>query len=126
MKNFDLESKIKAIRVPEPGPEFWQALPGRVITRARGALSEERRRSLSSTASTARNHQSFILALAKFALVCLVTGFCLWQTGVPQIISRTWTKHEKALRQSLTQVPEHLEALMYDEHGLHYLVQDPP
>ena len=37
MKHFDLESKIKSLPVPDPGEEFWQSLPQRVLARARAA-----------------------------------------------------------------------------------------
>jgi hypothetical protein len=118
MKKFDLESKIRSIRVPEREPEFWEKMPGRVLEHAHSGDSAGRRH--------LPFPSPFIVAMARISVACVVAGVCLWQSGLPQTMSRNLIKDEKALRQSLNQVPKHLEAMMRDEHGLHYLIQDSP
>jgi len=118
MNKFDLESKIRSIHVPERDLEFWEQMPGRILQHTRSGASAER-----------RHLPSFfqcLVATARFSMACAVISFCLWQTGLPQTVSRNLLRDERALRQSLTQVPRHLEAMMRDEHGLHYLIQDSP
>lgn len=114
MKNFDLESKIKSVRVPERDEAFWQTLPQLVV---RKAVIRPIRNPLCSL---------FTILNSKFAFAALVLGLCLWQSRMPQTVSRALVKDEQELRQSLAQFPKRLETLMRDEHGLHKLVQDPP
>ena len=45
---------------------------------------------------------------------------------MPQAIARRVLQDERQMRQALAQLPERLDTLMHDEHGLHNLVQDPP
>jgi len=118
MKEFDLESKIRSIRVPQRDPDFWEQMPGRVLKHTRSGVSAERRHLPS--------RSPFIVGMARLSAACAVAAFCLWQSGLPQTMSRNLLKDEKALRQSLAQVPKHLETMMSDEHGLHYLIQDSP
>ena len=35
MKDFDLESKVKAVRVPERDEDYWEAFPHRMMTELR-------------------------------------------------------------------------------------------
>lgn len=117
MKNVDLESKIKSMRVPERDGEFWEALPQRVLAKAQAA-PEPQPQSF---------HFSLFATLSlKFALAGLVLGFCLWQSRMPQAISHQLLKEQREMRQALAQFPQRLDNFMRDEHGLHNLIQDPP
>ncbi len=117
MKEFDLESKIKSVRVPERGEDFWQTLPPRVLARAQSAPKPR---------ALPFHHSLFAILNSKFALACLVAGICLWQSRMPQAISHRLLQDERQMRQALAHLPERLDTLMQDEHGLHSLVQDPP
>jgi 2-polyprenyl-6-methoxyphenol hydroxylase-like FAD-dependent oxidoreductase len=117
MNHFDLESKIKSVRVPERDAQFWQDLPQRVLARAQAAPERQ---------PAPRRHCLFAILSSPFAVACLVLGLCLWQSQMPQAISRALLQDEREMRQTLAQFPARLDTLMRDEHGLHYLIQDPP
>jgi hypothetical protein len=119
MKPFDLESKIKSVPVPERDGEFWQNLPQRVMARAQAD-----REPLPHAAPV--RHPLFTLLHSQIALACLVLGFCLWQSRMPQTITSALLKDGRQMRQTLAQFPGRLDMLMRDEHGLHNLIQDPP
>jgi hypothetical protein len=121
MNHFDLESKIKSIRVPERDGEFWQTLPERVLAQAQAQSAREQR-----SPASHFHYSLFAILNSKFMLACLVAGFCLWQSRMPQAISYKLLKDEREVRQALAQWPGHLDTLMRDEHGLHNLIQDPP
>lgn len=40
MKDFDLESKVKAVRVPERDEDYWEAFPRRMLTELRSVPVE--------------------------------------------------------------------------------------
>jgi hypothetical protein len=119
MNHLDLESKIKSIRVPERDGEFWQTLPQRVLAQAQDARAQK-------PAAPHFHHSLFAILSSKFVLACLVAGFCLWQSRMPQTISNKLLKDEREMRQALAQWPGRLDTLMRDEHGLHNLILDPP
>jgi hypothetical protein len=122
MKEFDLESKIKSVRVPERDGEFWQTLPQRVLAKAQTAPAPDSHASTSSPL-----HSSlFNILNSKFIMAVLAAAFCLWQTRLPQAVSHRLLQDERQMRQTLAQLPGRLDTLMHDEHGLHSLVQDPP
>jgi hypothetical protein len=122
MKDFDLESKIKSVRVPGRDGEFWQSLPPRVLARAQAA-PEAKPGALPSPPS---HYSLFTILNSKFALAVLLLGLCLWQSRMPQAISRVLLKDEREMRQALAQFPAGLDTFLRDEHGLHNLIQDPP
>jgi hypothetical protein len=122
MKDFDLESKIKSVRVPERDGEFWQTLPRRVLAKAQAA-PEARPPAFPSPPS---HYSLFTILNSKFVLAVLLLGLCLWQSRMPQAISRVLLKDGREMRQALAQFPSRLDTLMRDEHGLHNLILDPP
>ena len=82
MKNFDLESKIKSVRVPERDAAFWQTLPQRVLARAQAAPEPP--------APRAPFHYSlFTILNSQLALACLVVGF-EWSQWFP-LNKNLWT-----------------------------------
>ena len=122
MKDIDLESKIKSVRVPERDGEFWQTLPQRVLATAQAAPGP----APGAVPSPLFDHSLFAILNSKFALAVLLLGLSLWQSRMPQAISRVLVKDEREMRQALAQFPACLDTLMRDEHGLHNLIQDPP
>ena len=123
MNHLDLESKIKSMRVPERDGEFWQTLPERVLAQAEAQAQDARAQK---PAAPHFHYSLFGILSSKFVLACLLAGFCLWQTRMPQTISYKVLKNGRAVRQALAQWPGRLDTLMRDEHGLHNLIQDPP
>ena len=122
MKESDLESKIRSVRVPERDGEFWQTLPSRVMARAQSAPALRR----GADVSPSLHHSLFSVLNSKFALAAVVLGLCLWQSRMPQAVSHLLLQDERQMRQALDQWPQGLHLLMRDEHGLHNLIQDPP
>jgi hypothetical protein len=116
MKDFDLESKVKALRVPERAEDYWQAFPDRVMRELRRTPERPAR-------------QVFMPDLrwcARLALACMMLGFCLWQSRMPGTLSHALRKDEQELRQSVDRIHDNLGRLMQDEHGLDKLVEEQP
>ena len=117
MKDFELESKIKAMRVPERGEDYWEAFPECMLKELRAVPVERPARRL---------YASGLFWGGRLALACLMLGFCLWQSRMPRALSHVLLKDEKELRQSVERLHDNLGALMQDEHGLHKLIEDQP
>ena len=117
MKDFDLESKIKAVRVPERNEDYWEAFPRQVLAELRTVPSER---------PTRREFMPGLWWGGRMALACLMMGFCLWESGTPRALSRALRKDEQELRQSVARLHNNLGTLMQDEHGLHKLIEDQP
>ncbi|MGP8198586.1 MAG: hypothetical protein ACLQU4_03685 [Limisphaerales bacterium] len=116
MKDFDLELKVKALRVPERDEDYWQAFPNRVMRELRRAPEQPARRVF----------MPGLMWGARLALACVMLGFCLWQSRMPATLSHALRKDEKELRQSVERIHDNLGRLMQDEHGLDKLVEDQP
>jgi hypothetical protein len=117
MKNFDLDSELKTLSVPERGREFWDAFPQRVLAQVRAAPAAPPVR----TTSMRRRAWGMGAALA-----CLVASLCLGLSRVPKTACYALLKNGRELRQTARQFPGQLRALMQDEHGLHKLIEDEP
>lgn len=116
MNDSDLESKIKSLRVPGRGDDYWEAFPQQVLAELRAKPTEP------------PVHSSFLpelLWFGRLAFACLMAGFCLAQSPLPKAISRAIRNDEQELRQSITRVDYNLGQLMQDEHGLGNLIEDP-
>jgi hypothetical protein len=117
MKDFDLESKVKSVRVPERDGDYWEAFPRRVLAELRAVPAVRPAR---------REFVPGLLWCGRLALACLMVGFCLWQSRMPRELSHILREDQKELRQSMAQFQVNLCRLMQDEHGLEKLVEDRP
>jgi hypothetical protein len=107
MKDFDLDSHLKSMRVPERDEEYWADFPQTVLAEARVV--------------PARQRPVFCFFLPELVTVCLVAAFCIWHGGLTRSLSRD----ERQLRATLVRLPNNMSRLMQDEHGLHRLIEDP-
>jgi hypothetical protein len=116
MNDFDLESKLRALRVPERGEDYWEAFPGRVMMEARRASAQR---------PAPQPFRAGLPSLGRLALACLMLGFCLWQSRMPGALSHALRKDEQQVRQSVERFHNNLGRFLRDEHGLHQLIEDP-
>jgi len=116
MKKFDLDSELKALRVPERGRDFWEAFPRSVAAELRAAPR------FTPARTTFRPRLVWGLAAG---VACLAAALCLGHE-TPKTLYCVLLKDEKELRQTVRQFPAHVRALMQDEHGLHKLIEDQP
>jgi hypothetical protein len=115
MKNFDLDSELKGLPVPERGEAFWEMFPQRVLEELRA------------TPAPAPLRRTLMPRLAwgfGVALACLVAGFCLGHTRAPKRFCYVLLKDENELRRTVQQFPSHVCGLLQDEHGLSKLVEE--
>jgi hypothetical protein len=111
MTDFDLESKLRSVPVPERSPEYWGDFPAQVRAGLRHTPVE----------FAARHARLPRLAWGgSIALACVMFCLCAW----PAI--HGLTQNQKAFRRELAQFPNHLRVLMQDDHGMHYLIADQP
>jgi hypothetical protein len=109
MNDFELESKLKSVPLPERSEDYWENFPAQVRANLRQAPGE----------FAPRNFWLPRLAWSGgFALAGLIFTLSLW----PSV--HVLLQNEKAFRKELAQLPGHLRVFMQDEHGMHYLVAD--
>lgn len=109
MNDFDLQSKLKSVPVPERTDEYWENFPVQVRANLCRAPIELAPRNL----SLAR-----LAWPGGFALACALFVLALWPSF------NILLKNERMFRRELAELPKHLRVFMADEHGLHYLVAE--
>jgi len=115
MNDFELQSRLKGVPVPERPEEYWQDFPTRVAGQLRRPATLE-------ASGEAAPVSRFAWQLAAGAACLCVCGALLNQPL--RAASTAMLKKEIALRHELNMFPKHLRILMADEHGMHYLVAD--
>jgi hypothetical protein len=114
MNDFDLESKLKSVPLPERPEDYWVNFPSQVRLQLRRATSGEEVR---------ENWLPHFAWKMSVGFSCLVLG--LFVLGQPlKAASHAIFKNEAVIRQQLAELPHHLRIFMADEHGLHYLVAE--
>jgi hypothetical protein len=114
MNDFDLESKLKSVRVPERTEEYWNNFPSQVRVQLRRAAPEPAIR------------ESWLPRFAwsiGTSFACLMVGLLVLSQPLKAASCAIFQK-EQFVRQQLAAIPSHLRVLMADEHGLHYLVAE--
>jgi hypothetical protein len=115
MNDLELQSRLKGIPVPERPEAYWHAFPAQVARQLpRPAVRE--------AANQAAGFSRFAWQLAAG-----VAGLCFSLAVLNQPLraaSSAMLQKEIALRHELNLFPKHLQILMADEHGMHYLVAD--
>jgi hypothetical protein len=117
MKDSEINSELKSLRVPERDPEYWDTFPERVTAELRSAPSMP----------PARPPVWPRLAWSSgWALSCLAAVFLLGHSRAPKSLCYALLKDERDLRRSIQHFPDHVRTFMQDEHGLHRLIEDQP
>lgn len=109
MNDFDLEAKLKSVRVPERPDEYWVDFPSRV------------RMQLTRSAPGERVHFQGSLRWGwngGLALACVLLFFLL----VPMFHAAL--KNDRSLRRDAERFSQGMRALMADEHGMQNVVTD--
>jgi hypothetical protein len=109
MSDFELESKLKSVRVPEKTDGYWEDFPARVRSQLRRPVAMERAR----TRRVPQWAWSGGLSTA-----CVILCLSLWPAF------QTVVKDERALQRDAARFPHQLHLLMADEHGMQYLVSE--
>ena len=111
MTDFDLESKLKSVPVPERSSEYWENFPAQVrITLRRGPVEFTPRRS----------RLPRLAWRVSFALACVIFCLASWPTFHAAV------QNGRKLHRELARLPSNLRVLMQDDHGMHYLIADQP
>ena len=117
MNDFDLESKLRSVRVPARTEDYWETFPQQVRAQLRPTPE----------ARSAQNAWRFHFAWGSgVAFACLVIGLSLWY-GHGQLEKSpvfAMLKNGKTIRGELAQISNRLRVFMQNEHGMHYLVAD--
>jgi len=114
MNDFELESKLRSVRVPERPEEYWNDFPSRV----RVQLPRERREFAPRNAWRPRLAWAGGLALA----VALVI-FCI-QFHPLQTVSLAITKQQRQFHAQLARLDIGLHKLMLNTDGMGYLLTE--
>ena len=114
MNDFELESKLKSVRVPERPEEYWNDFPSRV----RVQLPRERREFAPQSAWRPRLAWAGGLALA-MALVFVCIQFHPLQT-----MSLAITKQQRQFHAQLARLDTGLHKLMLNTDGMGYLLTE--
>ena len=109
MNDFELESKLKAVRVPAKPDEYWEDFPAQVRLQLSRPVSQERRQP--------RRMPQWAWS-SGLALACVMSCLVLW----PAL--HAVAKDERALQRDAARLPHQLHVLMADEHGMQNLVAE--
>jgi hypothetical protein len=116
MNDFELESKLKSVPLPERSEDYWENFPAQVRWQLR-------RNTLKQNVGESWFPRFALRMGVGFA--CLVTGLLVFNQPL-KAASCAIFKNEQIIRLQLAELPTHLRILMADEHGLHYLVAEKP
>jgi hypothetical protein len=114
MNDFDLESRLKSVPVPERSGEYWNDFPARV----RFQLPRERRES--APRSVWRPRLKFAGGLA-LALALIYVG----ERYQPlQAASDAITRHEQQFHTQMARLEKGARILVFNPHGMGYLLAE--
>ncbi len=116
MNDSELNSQLKRVPIPARTPDYWENFPSRVGSQ----IVETHRSPAGRPAVPLPSFFQQSLRTCAFALVLLV--FTLAFGAAFHVI----LKKEKAFRQEIAALPNHLRVFMADEHGMHRLIADQP
>jgi hypothetical protein len=115
MNDFELESKLKDVRVPERPAEYWGNFPSRV----RAQLPRERREFRAQSSSYPR----FAWA-AGFALAVALAIVCI-RFDPLRSASAAITQQEKNFHMQVARLDAGLHTLVLNMHGMDNLLYEP-
>lgn len=113
MNDFELESKLKSVRVPERAADYWEDFPSRV----RAQLPRGRRE------SEPRTYPHFAWATG-FALALVLAFVCI-RFDPLQSASDAITKQEKNFRAQVARLDAGLHVIVLNMHGMDNLLYEP-
>jgi hypothetical protein len=114
MNDSELETRLKAVPLPERPEDYWEDFPAQVRVNLRRAAIKPAVENLWLP--------RLVWAGTCAALLLLAFGFA--QLRPLQAVSRALSKNELHFRSEFTQFEHQLHVLMRDEHGLHYLIAE--
>jgi len=114
MNDFELESKLKSLRVPECPEEYWNDFPSRV----RMQLPRERREFAPQSAWRPR-----LVWAGGFALAVALVFVCV-QFHPLQTVSLAITKQQRQFHAQLARLDTGLHKLMLNTDGMGYLLTE--
>jgi hypothetical protein len=114
MNNFDLDAKLKSVPVPERAEEYWNDFPSQVRMQLRRSGAEF------APQNVWRPRLQWAGGLA-LALVLVWVGERFHPL---QATSQAIAKQEKNLRMQLVQLDAGLHLLMFNPHGMGYLLAE--
>ncbi len=114
MNDFELEASLKSVQLPERSEEYWNDFPSRVRVQLRHSPGEFKPRSV----WRPRFQWAGAFALA-LALMYVGERFHPLETA-----SKAITKHEHNLRLQVAQLESGLRILMFNPHGMGYLLAE--
>ncbi len=114
MNDFDLESKLKSVRVPERTEEYWNDFPSRVRVQLR-------RNRLESAPQSAWRPR---LAWAGGFALAVVLVFACVQFHPFQTVSLAITKQQRHFHAQLARLDAGLHVLMLNTDGMGYLLTE--
>lgn len=115
MNRFDLDEKLKALRVPERSPGYWEMFPRRVLAQAQA----------SSTRNASPLWWPRLVWGGGLALAILAVGFCSCPGLACPMKTVAYAVHSAQIfRAEVVQLPQSARALMRVDHGLHGLIAE--
>ncbi len=114
MKDFELDAALKSISVPERPEEYWDHFPAQVRINLRRPNREPAARAF---------WRPRLVWAGGFALAMVVGILCV-RFHPLEASSQAISSHEMHLRAQLAQLNAGLHVLMFNPHGMGYLLTD--
>jgi hypothetical protein len=114
MNDFELESKLKSVPLPERTEDYWENFPSQVRVNLHRAAVKPVRENL---------WRPRVAWAGSFALAIALVFVCI-QFHPLQTASVAINKHERHFRAQLAQLDTGLHVLMFNPQGMNYLLTE--
>ena len=114
MNDFDLESRLKGVPVPERPDEYWNDFP----TRIRVQLHRQR-----AVTTRRRPWRPLLIWSADFALAAALVFVCI-ECHPLQAVSAVISRQQASLRHQLARLDSGLHKLVLNTDGMGYLLAE--
>jgi hypothetical protein len=114
MNDFELESKLKSVPLPERPEDYWENFPAQVRRQMRRTASGQTMR---------ENRQPQFAWKMSIGFACFIIGLLILGQPLKAASGAIFNK-ERMFRCELAQLPDHLRVFMQDDHGMNYLIAD--
>lgn len=123
MNDAELDKLLKTVRVPEPAPEYWERLSGRV-----SAAWQWRARRTTVAGVPAIRRPRFALAAwgVGLAVVCVILGFAVghWRGQSEFSAGNGLLQNRKVIQEVLSLFPNRIRAVVQDQGEFHLLLAE--
>lgn len=123
MNDAKLDKLLKTIQVPEPAPEYWERLSGRVSATLQWRSA---RTTVEDVPATRRPRYALAAWGVGLAVVCVILGFALghWRGQSEALAANGLLQNGKVIQEMLSLFPNRIRAVVQGQGEFHLLLAE--